>query len=308
MPSAKVEKSKLKREGFEGQRAIVLPQKITTNCLHTTQIQNAYITDIGYYPKAKFHFRNRPKNISQCIIIYCTDGEGWVIINGVEYNVEKNQFIVIPANTPHSYGANNERPWTIYWLHFAGKMVNIFADTLSLGRTNYCHNVSFSEERITLFNSMYLALERGYSIDNLMYVNMTLWYFLSTLRFPDSFVAPVKPEDKDPIDRAIDFMKNHLDISLSLKEMAGHINISQPHFSALFKKKTGYPPLEYFNHIKIQKACQYLRFTDTQIKEISYKLGFEDPYYFSRLFHNIMGVSPAGYRSEKKRPEDENEA
>ena len=299
---AKEPKSKHKKEGFEGQKAIVLPKKVTTNCYSVKQMSNVYITDIGYYPKAKFHYRNRPKSIFQCIIIYCTDGEGWVVIDNNECIVKKNQFVVIPANTPHSYGANEQKPWTIYWLHFTGEMVETFTDTLSLGRTIYCHNVSFSEERIVLFDSMYNALERGYGIDNLMFVNMTLWYFLATLRFPDTFVVPVKTEDKGLVDRAIDFMKQHLHVPLSLKEMASHVNISQPHFSALFKKKTGYPPVEYFNHIKIQKACQHLRFTDTQIREISYKLGFEDPYYFSRLFHNVMGVSPAAYRSEKNDP------
>jgi AraC-like DNA-binding protein/quercetin dioxygenase-like cupin family protein len=301
-------KLKHKKEGFEGQKAIVLPQKVTANCASLKQISNAYITDIGYYPKAKFHYRNRPRSIMQCIIIYCTDGEGWVMFDDIECIVKKNQFIVIPANTPHSYGANEQKPWTIYWLHVTGEMVETFADTLSFDRTIFCHNVSFSEERIALFDSMYNALERGYSIDNLTYVNMNLWYFLSTLRFPDSFVVPINTEDKDLVDRAIDFMKQNLHLPLSLKEMAKHVNISQPHFSALFKKKTGYPPGEYFNHIKIQKACQHLRFTHTQVKEISYKLGFEDPYYFSRLFHNIMGVSPAAYRSEKKRPDDENDA
>jgi AraC-like DNA-binding protein len=290
-----------KREGFEGQRAIVLPMKIISDCSQIKQIRNAFITDIGYYPKAKFHYRNRPEKITQAIIIYCTDGEGWVDANGIEYIVEKNQFVIIPANTPHAYGSNERKPWTIYWLHFTGDLVDVFVDTLSHQNTCHCYSVSFSEERISLFDSMCSALERGYSIDNLIYVNMTLWYFLATLTFPDYFLVPLKKEDKDLTDRAIDFMKTHLHLPLSLKEIADHINISQPHFSALFKKKTGYPPLEYFNYIKIQKACQYLRFTDTQIKEISYKLGFEDPYYFSRLFHHIMGVPPATYRKEKKK-------
>ncbi|HVS95503.1 MAG TPA: helix-turn-helix transcriptional regulator, partial [Puia sp.] len=58
-------------------------------------------------------------------------------------------------------------------------------------------------------------------------------------------------------------------------------------------------PIEYFNHLKIQKACQYLLHTELRIKEIACKLGFEDPFYFSRMFHKLMGMSPNQYRVRK---------
>ena len=95
-------------------------------------------------------------------------------------------------------------------------------------------------------------------------------------------------------------MQQNLHRALSLQEMASEAHISPSHYSALFKKKTGYPPLEYFNHIKVQKACQYLQFTNLQVKEIAYKLGVNDPFYFSRFFSNIMGMSPLEYRNRKQ--------
>lgn len=71
------------------------------------------------------------------------------------------------------------------------------------------------------------------------------------------------------------------------------------HFSVTFKKKTGFSPIEYFNHLKMQKASQYLLFTNLRIKEIAQEVGIEDPYYFSRLFTKIMGISPVHYREKK---------
>jgi AraC-like DNA-binding protein len=94
-------------------------------------------------------------------------------------------------------------------------------------------------------------------------------------------------------------MQQNLDMPLTLNELAAEVHISPSHYSALFRKKTGYPPLEYFNHMKIQKACQYLQFTNLQVKEIAYKLGINDPSYFSRFFTNVMGQSPNLYRSRK---------
>ncbi len=74
--------------------------------------------------------------------------------------------------------------------------------------------------------------------------------------------------------------------------MSRHVNLSVSHFCMLFKNKIGYTPVEYVNHLKVQIACQYLQFTNHRIKEIAELIGMEDPYYFSRLFQSLMGVSP----------------
>ncbi|WP_415864943.1 helix-turn-helix domain-containing protein [Thalassobellus suaedae] len=73
-------------------------------------------------------------------------------------------------------------------------------------------------------------------------------------------------------------------------------NLSTSYLQTLFKKRTGYSLIHFFNLKKTQKACEYLNYTDLSIKEISVKLGFKDPLYFSRLFKNYMGVSPKAYK------------
>ena len=55
----------------------------------------------------------------------------------------------------------------------------------------------------------------------------------------------------------------------------------------------------FFNLKKTQKACEYLNYTDLSIKEISYKIGFDDPLYFSRIFKNFMGKSPRNYKKDQ---------
>jgi AraC-like DNA-binding protein len=68
----------------------------------------------------------------------------------------------------------------------------------------------------------------------------------------------------------------------------------------LFKQETGFPPIDYFLRMKIQRAGQLLDLTENSVKEISSSLGIDDPYYFSRLFKKINNCSPTEYRKRKK--------
>jgi AraC-like DNA-binding protein len=292
-----------KKDGFNGQRAIVLPSKILKVCSENPLIKNLYITDIGFYPKAKYHFRERNSGISQHILIYCTDGAGWLRLQNQEISISRGDVLVIPSNTAHQYESSEDNPWSIYWMHIKGNSSNDFVDMITRNKTEFSHPVNFSEERIRMFNILYSTLENGYSADNLGFINMSLWYFLSSFLFPEPFLQPYSVTEKDAIDISIEFMQQNLDMPLTLNELAAEVHISPSHYSALFRKKTGYPPLEYFNHIKIQKACQYLQFTNLQVKEIAYKLGINDPSYFSRFFTNVMGQSPNLYRSRTNNEE-----
>jgi AraC-like DNA-binding protein len=68
----------------------------------------------------------------------------------------------------------------------------------------------------------------------------------------------------------------------------------------LFKKSTGYSPLDYFLRIKMQRVAEMLATTTRPLKEISADAGFSDPLYFSRAFHRIYKVSPSAYRRTAK--------
>ncbi len=288
-----------KREGFQGQKAIVIPRQIVNaKCAKNEVTGNLYVTDIGYYPKAKFHYRERPHGADQHILIYCYEGQGRVLLKKTEYAIEAGDFIVIPAKTPHIYEANDKNPWTIYWVHFKG---TASAQLVSLieKQTRLKGFIQHNEKSIELFDEIYGQLERGYSNDNLMYANMCMWHFLTTFLYNGKYDTLSGQRNKDTCDIVIDYLSNNISKVLTLGEISGEVNLSPSHFSFLFKKKTGFSPIEYFNHLKVQKACQYLLFTNLRIKEISLELGIEDQYYFSRLFTKIMGIAPNEYRERR---------
>lgn len=156
------------------------------------------------------------------------------------------------------------------------------------------------KDRLLMFEEIYRNLEMGYSSENLEYVTLCLWHFIASFRFISQYREINKSKKGDIIQDAINYMRSNIEKRLSLEEIAGCVNYSASHFGQIFLKKTGHSPLNYFNQLKIQKACQMLDFSDMKIKEIANELGFYDQYHFSKTFFKITGETPSQYKKRNK--------
>ncbi|UYQ90974.1 AraC family transcriptional regulator [Chitinophaga horti] len=294
-----------KKDGFQGQKAIIIPRSVLQGkCVSHALINSLYITDIGYYPKAHFHYRQRPSGADQHILIYCHEGAGTAIVHDQSYTLLAGDFLIIPAKVKHTYVADAHNPWTIYWMHFNGNLAEAWAQQLIRHLNGHKGFLPDVGKTIALFDEMYGQLERGYSMDHLMHCNMCAWHYLASFLYEDKGRA-VHNSISDTVDQAISFMKQNVDQNLTLEGIAQAVNFSASHFSLLFRKKTGFAPIEYYNHLKMQHACQFLLFTDKRIKEIGLAVGISDQQYFSRIFKKTMGVSPQQYRSKRTTEEME---
>jgi AraC-like DNA-binding protein len=290
-----------KKDGFQGQRAIIMPTPILESLCHSHPVvRQLYVTDIGYYPNARYHHRQRLHGSRQHILIYCMGGKGSVTIGPQSYTVSTGDICLLPANVSHEYKADEAHPWTIYWVHFQGANSKHFTEMMMQKMGGPVRSVSFRQTRLQLFEEIYSNLEKGYSIDNICYANTALHYFLSSCCFESNYNNLVRSERKDNIDTCIGYMQENIDKTLTLADISAAVNLSPAHIATVFKTKTGFSLIEYFNQLKIQKACQYLLFTDLRVNEIGSRLGIDDPYYFSRLFTKVLGVSPAKYRAKRR--------
>ena len=289
-----------KKDGFINQRAIVLPHFIKELMIQNELTRLLYVTDIGFYPKAKGHYRIRNKGSEQNILIYCTEGKGWISTNGTRHEIVKGHFFIIEAGLPHIYAASASDPWSIYWLHFTGEKKHLFQVIY-----NKVHHIDDAPEarlkdRLMLFEEIFQNLEMGYSMENLEYTSLCLWHFIASFRFISQYREINKNRRGDAIQGAINFMKNNINSKLSLEEIAFHINYSPSYFGQIFLKKTGQTPLNYFNQLKIQRACQLLDFSELKIKQIANELGFYDQYHFSKMFFKQTGETPTQYKKRNK--------
>lgn len=297
-----------KKDGFLGERSVVLPTSIVEMEENDPLVSSLFITDIGYYPMAEHHHRIRTEGINQYVLIYCIDGNGWYSLRGKTYQVASNQYFILPAGIPHEYGATEGERWTIYWVHFRGEHADIYAEGADKPQDVRVALNSNINNRNNIFEEILSTLHDGEGIEDLRYASSLLHYYLASLRYlrqyrntaryntDNSNLSFSNNKNKEVVDAAIHFMKENIERRISLQDILDYVGYSSTHFSTLFKRQVGDSPLAYFNRLKIEQACHMLQTTNLHINQICYKVGIEDSLYFSRLFSKMMEMSPSDYR------------
>jgi AraC-like DNA-binding protein len=288
-----------KKEGFPGQLSYVIPEKIQEKLKQNPLTNDLFLTDIGYYPQARHHYRSREEGIPQSILIYNVGGYGTIEVAGKRHVLPPDHFFIIPENLPHFYYSSKEEPWSIYWIHFTGRKSRLFTvspqQCISIERSK----TSRTNDRFALLGEIFQNLERGYSIETLEYINLCLPRLLASFTHLKQFRSINDPQNKDSVSLAINFMLENLKSKLSLAQLAKVANLSPTYFSRMFLSRTGFSPIDYFIQLKIQRSCRLLENKDFSIAEAARESGFDDQFYFSRQFKKVMNISPREYRKWK---------
>lgn len=95
---------------------------------------------------------------------------------------------------------------------------------------------------------------------------------------------------------SIDFINTEYLRNPSLKEIAQKSNLSGIYFHKIFTATFSVSPLEYMTRKRLHLAAQLLNDPALSIKQIAFKTGYDNEFYFSRIFKKFYGMSPAKYR------------
>lgn len=290
------------REGFAGQDMFVIPRPVLARAQQHPLVRSVYPTDLGWFPKAGHHFRQRPDGAGQNHLMLCTEGHGFVELDGQRTNLKKDHFLIIPRDTPHTYWAAEDDPWSIYWVHFLGDDADYYLDRVP--RVGHAIPIEppAKEEAVRLFRYCLDALHDGYGLPTLIYAAQSTQHVLSLLLYRNQSLP--KDQRSSPrrasIEAAIEYMQDHLIENLRLEDFAREAGMSVSHFSERFRRQTGQSPMAYFIHLRMRLACRLLDLSGKPVKSVAMEIGYRDPYYFSRIFKKSMGISPDKYRAIKK--------
>jgi hypothetical protein len=175
------------RNGFVGQRLNVFPFYVVEEALNNPLTSGLVVHSMGYFPKAEGHYVEREIGRSECILIYCTQGEGWYMINNKCITVPANHFFILPANIPHRYGSSTDNPWTIYWAHFKGKKADYISEQLQGPIPIGLDKNSRINDRISFFDELLNAFSLEITEDVINYVNLGFNYLIGSFLYVNTF-------------------------------------------------------------------------------------------------------------------------
>lgn len=288
-----------KKEDFAGQILHVMPRPLLDDLSQHFLLQQLIITDIGWFPEARYHYRERPTGTPEHILILCVAGSGWLEVGSVRQPIQARKAVLIPRNLPHIYGASEEDPWSIHWVHLQGTVADYFFSLLP----ENVYTVPVTAELTAVlqhhFRECYDSIMGTFVQQRMIFITQTIQHLLGHLFFNNRLFSPaLRSSEFHNLDSTLDYLRKNIDKPLTLQQMADHAQLSKSHFARLFKEQTDYSPVDYFIRLKLQRACMQLALTRQPIRQISLAVGYTDPYYFSRLFKKIIGKSPSQFRAD----------
>ena len=103
------------------------------------------------------------------------------------------------------------------------------------------------------------------------------------------------------VGEAQEWLSTHFSVASAVEELVKRSGMAERTFKRRFSQATGFAPLEYVQRLRIEDAKRRLERTDAAADEISWKVGYEDPAFFRRLFKRVTGLTPGAYRRDNSR-------
>ena len=235
-------------------------------------------------------------------LILITGGKGNIIIENKNYQAEEGKIFYCSSGTQQSIVSDIKNPLYFISVHFSFINVyfsdnkwNIRSETKVLP-LNYvqeakdCFQINYTFRK--LFETWKEKLPGYELITGALLQQLIFELYNNEKRENHNYSASLKVEN------IIKYMHEHIDSKLTLTELSDRVQLSPAYLSRVFKDNTGYSIIVFFNKIKIDKAKELIIDGNKKIKEVAHEMGFDDEFYFSRIFKKIEGISPAEFYSK----------
>lgn len=199
---------------------------------------------------------------------------------------EAGTIILWKRGAPHFYG-NPLTRWSHSWIHCDGEDVGeaLEAARILCGQPMVLSNPSHVDKY--LFD---IHEELTGSIKpNPVILRNTLENFIQEASRPRPGKAPI-PEGLLAARQTLD---TRYDERLTLSRLASEASLSVPHFCTEFRRHFGAPPITYLLQRRMRVAAMLLSGTALGVGEIGRRVGYDNPFYFSKLFKASYGVPPS---------------
>ncbi len=278
-----------------GSSRFVVPKSMIGQLASTPLTSGLFPKASGLYKKAVQHTMLRRVHDDH-LLIYCVEGQGSFTVDKLRHSVTAGDVLLLPRGIAHAYQSSDDRPWTIYWIHFSGDKSSEFIEYLNSQQDSFIINIGVNSRLVANFDILLESLQSSINLPAFIHAANMLAQILTHIPLLRPLAKAQRMADKFDLELIHALMHSNLHQKLDLSSLAQSVNLSKFHFIKCYKELTNTTPINYFIHLKIERACHLLDISTKPIQEISFNLGYEDSYYFSRIFKKVMGISPNQYR------------
>ncbi len=226
-------------------------------------------------------------------IIQIVSGSGKIRVGGEETDTEVGDIFVVNPNEIHKLAGLPELRYN--WL-IIGKE---FLEENGMSKTDFSVRHRIQDKAVTeLFESSISRIKKAFDNGSSIDVLKARGSVLELITFLTENFGIFKREKEKfgfsgSIQRAIAYIYENFKKDINVDMVAKHVGLSRHHFMREFKKNTGLTVVSYINIMRCQYAKNLIEHTDNSIKNISELSGFRNFSYFSKVFKEMIGVSPS---------------
>lgn len=235
-----------------------------------------------YYepPRYKEQFEKETGSCPRHMLILLLEGSFSCRTQGTEYRAERGQVACFPPNVP--FERKVEKPICYIQIGFYVAEGDPCAAALPAGL------LSVDKDQVESI---------GRKIEHAPAFYEHLTSFLITQHYLNSSSSAFQKQSSDrEMECVISYFFEHMSEKINMEELAKTLHLSYTGFLWKFRRTMDCTPLEYLQHIRLQKAKQLLVEGDLRINEIASCCGYNNAYYFTNTFHKVYGISPKEFR------------
>lgn len=232
-------------------------------------------------------------------LFYIVNGEGSFIVGDREYQVVKNDLVIINPNVNHTEKSSDDDSMEYITLGFDG---------VSFSKKNSDHLediIIYQDDRINiLFLIRFLLDELKKDDHQVFYIGQNILEMI-ILKLNQHQNIQAQISSNKQINSRIYEVKKYIDLNysdaISLDDLAQLSHLNKYYLSHSFKEETGSSPIQYLNETRIKNAKILLESSNYSISEIARFTGFSSQSFFSQRFKEITNLSPSQYRESKQK-------
>lgn len=250
-----------------------------------------YMSTCGYY-YTNYDYHIEREDYHNYMLFYICDGRLSLRSGSQTMVASAGQVGFLNCHEPHEYHTIGNTEFV--WLHLDGSNTADFYGQAVQMHGGFVFDTPYAEQ---IKNGIYEIVFAFRNEQPLSEVRLSQkLYTLLTAMVDTASQEAGQAEENNMVSKAMHFIQEQYMNPISLPDVAAHVNMSQFHFSRLFKKDCGYSPHEYLILTRLNRAKHLLKTTGLPVKVIAQKVGYQNVSSFTNAFTDRVGISPTLFR------------